>query len=151
VWAVALPRLPDIKARDGRFTPVLLTFLGSVLLQDYRNLLAKHMNKPVARQPAHEPESISGDPMNQIAAVASSAASHVVRSERARELRDALDRLSDEDREIVVLHGIEQLPFKVIAAKLNANESTLRSRYHRALQELKRCFPSSMISEMEEP
>lgn len=150
VWAVSLPRLGNIQAQGGRFTPVLLSFLGAVLLQDYRNLLAKHMDKPVARQPEREPEGLSGDPINRIPASSSNAASHLVRSERVRELRDTLESLSDEDREIVVLHGIEQLPFKAIAAKLDANESTLRSRYHRALQQLKRRFPPSMIAEMEE-
>src|ERR1043165_7489668 len=48
-WCVALPKLDRIVPRDGRCTPVLLRFLGTVLLRHYRRLLEKHrQNEPLA-------------------------------------------------------------------------------------------------------
>jgi RNA polymerase sigma factor (sigma-70 family) len=147
-WMITIGRFKDLQFRNGRITPVLLSYLSSVILQDYRNLLAKHMGKPVP--PAEGgADTIAAARLAEIPADTSTVATKAIRHERVRELRLAIDRLSEQDQEILILHGVEQLPFKLIGAKLGLNESTLRSRYHRALQELKATFPSQMIAEME--
>jgi len=147
-WMITIGRLGELRPRDGRITPVLLSYLSSVILQNYRNLLAKHMGKPVL-PPAGGESSTVASRLAELPAPVSTIPGKAIRNERVLELRRAIDRLDEEGREILILHGVEQLPFKVISTKLGVNESTLRSRYHRALQELKATFPSQMIAELE--
>ena len=52
-------------------------------------------------------------------------------------LREALNELSDADREVVELRHHGQLSFKTMAAMLNEPVGTLLARHHRALRKLK--------------
>ncbi len=53
-------------------------------------------------------------------------------------LNEALSRLSDTERRIVVLHSVAGLKHHEIAAVLEIPASTSRSKYHRALKKLKK-------------
>jgi RNA polymerase sigma-70 factor (ECF subfamily) len=149
-WAIALGRLETIQPRGDRYTPVLMRFLSSVLLQDYRNLLRKHINRPRELQADRESRDTSEDQMAQIPATTSGVTTKAVRSARVAELWEAMQKLPDEDREVLILRGIEQLPFKAIEAKLGINIGTLRWRYHEALKKLKPLFPVQMLEELAE-
>jgi RNA polymerase sigma factor (sigma-70 family) len=148
VWLITIPRLKDLQPRDGRLTPVLMSFLSSALLKNYRNLLSKRLAKPIGNRGGGDTS--IGDPMAALPAKTSTAAAKAVRNQRVAELHRAIERLPRRDREILILHAIEQLPFPVIAKKLGMNTNTLRTRYHRSLQELKSSFPQGMIAELEE-
>ncbi len=52
-------------------------------------------------------------------------------------LRDALERLSQEHREVVVMHEIEGLSYAEIALILVVPEGTVKSRLHHAFQHLR--------------
>lgn len=52
-------------------------------------------------------------------------------------LNEALGRLSDEERRIVVLHSAAGLKHREIAAVLDIPPSTVRSKYNRALKKLR--------------
>jgi RNA polymerase sigma-70 factor, ECF subfamily len=147
-WAIALGRLETIQPRRERFTPVLMRFLSSVLLQDYRNLLRKHINRRRELEADRASRDASEDQMAQIPATASGVTTKAVRSARVAELWEAMQKLSDDDREVLILRGIEQLPFKTIAEKVGVNIGTLRWRYHEALKRLKPLFPVQMIEEL---
>ena len=43
VWAIALPRLAELEPREERYTPVLLKFLSSTLLNLYRGLIRRRL------------------------------------------------------------------------------------------------------------
>ena len=86
--------------------------------------------------------------MAQIPATTSGVTTKAVRSERVAELWEAIQKLSDEDREVLILRGIEQSPFKAIAEELGVNIGTLRWRYHEALKKLKPLFPAQMLEEL---
>lgn len=53
-------------------------------------------------------------------------------------LRYCMQQLSDEERQIVVLHAVAGCKFREIAGMLNQKSSTVLSKYHRAIQKLKR-------------
>jgi RNA polymerase sigma-70 factor (ECF subfamily) len=59
------------------------------------------------------------------------------RSEDEAQLRDALERLSPEHREVLVLKDIEGLKYEEIAEILDVPIGTIRSRLHRARLELR--------------
>ena len=149
-WAIALGRLDTIEPRRDRYTPVLMSFLSSVLLQDYRNLLRKHINRRREPQADRESGDTSNDQMAQIPETASGVTTKAVRSARVAELWEAMQKLPEEDREVLILRGIEQSPFKTIAEKLGVNIGTLRWRYHEALKKLKPLFPVQMLEELAE-
>jgi len=57
--------------------------------------------------------------------------------ERSRHVAAALAQLSDEQREVVVLHLNAQMRFREIAERLNVPLSTVRGRYRHGLEQLR--------------
>jgi RNA polymerase sigma-70 factor (ECF subfamily) len=63
------------------------------------------------------------------------------RSEDEAQLQDALNRLSHEHREVLVLKDIEGMKYEEIAEMLGVPIGTIRSRLHRARLELRELLP----------
>jgi RNA polymerase sigma-70 factor (ECF subfamily) len=63
--------------------------------------------------------------------------SAIERDEKVADIRKAMNMLSPEHRLIVVLKEIEELPYEEIAVVLKIPVGTVRSRLHRAREELK--------------
>ena len=61
----------------------------------------------------------------------------LMREERVSLVHQALQMLTDEHRQILVLREMEELPYEEIAAILNINIGTVRSRISRARGQLK--------------
>ena len=57
--------------------------------------------------------------------------------ERIKQLNKALDQLDAFDRELIVLSRYQRMKYKEIAEVLDASESAIKTRMHRALQKLK--------------
>jgi RNA polymerase sigma-70 factor (ECF subfamily) len=66
-----------------------------------------------------------------------SPADELERSERDAALHRAIAELSDERRMVIVLRDLEGLPYEEIAAALDLELGTVRSRLHRARMDLK--------------
>ena len=66
----------------------------------------------------------------------SSPSERLMREELRHRLRQALDRLDSQDREILVLRHLEQMPVKEIAALLQISSSAVKMRRLRAIQRL---------------
>ena len=79
---------------------------------------------------------LAGLPLQQSGAV-----TRAVRRETQDAVRDAIDRLEDLDREVVVMRGIERHPVGQIAAVLGLTENVVSQRYRRALDKLKGLLP----------
>lgn len=54
-----------------------------------------------------------------------------------RRVREALQRLPEDQRQAVVLHHIEEFPFREIAAMTGASESAIKVRAHRGYSKLR--------------
>ena len=80
----------------------------------------------VREQSGNEPEDLGDRPDSQLD-----------RTEQASQLYAALDRLSDEHRVILVLREIDGCDYEAIAAVLEINVGTVRSRLHRARTQLR--------------
>ena len=139
VWAVALPRLPDLQPRDGRWTPVVLRFLATVLLRKVQELLRARIAAPV-------------DAVALTADVVSSrepgVLTQVLHGERARAVTAAIASLSAEQRELLVLRGVEQMANGAIARKLGIPDYEATRRYQRALLSLRAALPDSLFAEL---
>jgi RNA polymerase sigma-70 factor (ECF subfamily) len=55
----------------------------------------------------------------------------------------ALGRLSPKQRACLLLHDLEDLPFRSIAAEVGCNEATARVHYHRARERMRRLLEST--------
>jgi RNA polymerase sigma-70 factor, ECF subfamily len=57
--------------------------------------------------------------------------------ETAKRVRDAVAKLSPRDRELIVLHYLEELPVSQLSKLLGATDKTIHVRLHRARNRLK--------------
>ena len=62
---------------------------------------------------------------------------HFLNAENATALRAAIDRLPDDQREVVTLRFFNDMPIERIAAVTHAPIGTVKSRLHRALERLR--------------
>jgi RNA polymerase sigma factor (sigma-70 family) len=141
-WMIAFSRMGDLRPRNGRFTPVLLRFLSSTLLRRVNDLIRTHIRRTRLGGPA---AGLKSSLERNIEAQATSILGRAARSEARHRLAESLDELSAEEREVVVLLGIEQLANKEVAKMLGVQPSTLSMRYQRAREKLRRFLPDDIL------
>jgi len=61
----------------------------------------------------------------------------MTRKELRRDIRQALETLSDKHKAVVVMHDIEGIPHNDIAGIISCSEGTVRSRLHYARRRLR--------------
>lgn len=71
----------------------------------------------------------------------------VVREETVRRVRQALDRLAEVDREIILLRLVEELPYQEAACLLGIEPAAARQRYGRALLRLRKTLIAAGLLE----
>ena len=145
-WLVMLPRLDSLPPRDGRMTPVMLSFLSTTILRKAQNLLRRE-----ARRRVHSIDGIGGDDEAKafdLGGPQSEVISAVIRREAGNQVRDALEELSEQDREVIVLRGIEQHDSDEVAEMLGLPRNSMYKRYTRALKRLRERLPDSVFGEL---
>lgn len=69
-----------------------------------------------------------------------SADEHIQKEQELGILKSAMDKLSDENRELIILCRFQELKYSEIATILNTTEGAIKVRVHRALNQLKSNF-----------
>jgi RNA polymerase sigma-70 factor (ECF subfamily) len=82
------------------------------------------------------PDESVGDLAERLAASGTSPSRHAVRQELRLRVREALGRLTERDREVLVLRYLEQMSLAEIAAVMGTTEGAIKSRHARALLRL---------------
>ncbi len=145
VWIRTLPRLGQLRERDGRLTPVLLAWLGTTLRRRARDLLEtalrRHRTVPLAD---------GGDVLPEVPEATRGVVSRVVYAENHGLVSNAIAALSEADREIVLLRGVEQVPVAEVATLLGISPSAVKMRYLRALRHLRDEVPRSIFDELDD-
>lgn len=144
VWASVYPRLADLQAREGRETPVLLSFLGTALLNHVNNLARRHR-----RSGSAETDAEAGRDDRSHAAPGPGPGTIVAAGEERAGVLRCIEELSDNHREILILRGIEQQEIADIAVLLAIEPNTVAQRWHRALAELRSKLPGSVFMELD--
>ena len=149
VWLVALPRLPDISPRDDRYTPVLVKFLSTTLLFKINRLIAKHIRRTGGSDGEQPGKEVGERDVEHLPSrKTTTLVSRLVREEASEAVFEALEKLDERDREIIIQRGIEQQPYKDIAAAVGGEDPKhLAVRYQRALEKLRRAVPASVYDE----
>jgi len=136
VWVTTLGRLETLQPRENHYTQVLVRFLGTTALHEANNFLrrlARSAPRPAAsREPAHESRLVreSRDILGTLA-----------EREAFRRVRDCLERMAPDKRDVLVLRLMEQKQNREIARILGLKPNTVAVRYRRALEELRLGLP----------
>lgn len=89
----------------------------------------------------HKSNKKQAGPLENQADVADDTAGNAMdKEEQVHLLNRALNRLSEENREILVLSRYQELPYSEIAQILNISEANVRVRIHRAMAQLKAAY-----------
>lgn len=138
--AEASQRLADyVRSRPLAYYP----WLRQIAWQRLEHLHARHVGaqkRSVARE-ARQDMALSDESVmelaGRLAASGSSPSMHALRKELHSRVRGALEEMSPRDREILLLHYLEQLTFSEVAAVLQIAEPAARMRHIRALERLR--------------
>ena len=147
LWITMIPKLGSLVPRDGRMTPVLLKFLSTALVRRVNNIARRFLSRPSS------PRAASGEleqEVDELSAQVTGIVSRLRRDEESSKLRETLARLSDRDREVVILRGIEQAPNQEVAARLGLEPTAVALIYHRALKRLRTLLPESVFVDLED-
>lgn len=151
VWIVALPRLPGLSARNNRHTPVLLKFLSTTLLHRISDLVKKHVRgKPKKVKESASDGAGAASPVDNLSAELTGVLTQLVHSEMRDAVSEALARLGDQERELLILRGIEQQSYKDIASIVRRDHRSLSMEYHRAVEKLRKAMPNSVFEELKD-
>ncbi|HTK77148.1 MAG TPA: sigma-70 family RNA polymerase sigma factor [Gemmataceae bacterium] len=135
----------DFAAFRGQQPEELRAWIRQVLIHNLENS-RRHYRKTLARRvdrevplPSLGPLAVPGE---HLAGDDSSPSARIGRSEDRHLVQQALARLPDHYRSVIVWHHKEGLTFEVIGARLNRSPDAVRSLWWRALQRLKQLLES---------
>jgi RNA polymerase sigma-70 factor (ECF subfamily) len=135
----AAQKLSDyLRQRPLPFYPWLRRFAWEHLVKQHQRHLTARKRSAAREQPQLPglPDESAQELAQRLAAPGTSPSDHLLRAELRQRVRDALARLSDGDREVLVLRYLEQLAMGEIAAVLDIAEGAVKMRHTRALQRL---------------
>jgi RNA polymerase sigma-70 factor (ECF subfamily) len=127
-------------------------WLRQIALDQIHRLHRRHVRterRSVRREAAFDPL-LSDESVQQFAGLVSRGSApdqRLLHSEVCRKVRDALDRLSADDREVLVLRFLEHLSGSEAAAILGISQPALRMRQLRALERLQSSLATPFDSE----
>lgn len=143
VWAVALPALPALAEAEGAPAAVLMKFLGTTLV--YR---LNHHARRLARDPRAPAGSPSAVGVDRLPAPTRGALTRAFQGEATEHLARALDELPERDRAVVVLRALEGRSNADVARLVGDSPNAVSLRYNRALGELARKLPGSILEDL---
>jgi RNA polymerase sigma-70 factor (ECF subfamily) len=150
VWCITLPKLHAIGERGRRVTPAVVKFLSSATLYRCHDLLKKVLH----RRPPSAPDEIAtmvkeckldSDLPDDTRGVIT----RLVSEEGLQALAAAIEALPERDRQLLILRGLEQQPYKAIAAVLGGDANVLSAQYHRALGKLRKLLAGSVLDDVD--
>lgn len=127
-----------LEQRPLPFFPWLRQIAGNKLMDLYRRHVSARRRsvRREERSLARLPDESAWELAARLFAADSGPLAQVLREERRRHVRAALDGLDERDREVLVLRHLEQLPTAEIAEVLGVSEGAVHTRHLRALQRL---------------
>jgi RNA polymerase sigma-70 factor (ECF subfamily) len=127
-----------LRRRDCAFYPWLRKIAWERLVQLHRQHIhaQKRSIKRELRWNLNLPDESVMQLADRLEASGTSPSRHLMKDEIRQRVRAALEQLTSQNREVVVLRHLEQLALKDVAAVLSISESAVQSRYRRAIERL---------------
>ncbi len=104
-------------------------FLAVCVVNRMRDQLRSRKRQSARRQDHYSTDGAVEAPLHRL-----------ISDEQSRQVAEALAQLSNEQREVLVLHLNAQMKFREIASHLNVPFSTVRGRYRHGLDRLRSCL-----------
>ncbi len=150
--ADASRKLDDfIRDRPLPFYPWLRRLTSERIIQCHRRHLGTQ-KRDVSRTDRLDrplPDESAAVLADRLAASGTSPSQRVVRDEQAVRLREVLDRLGRNDREVLVMCYLEELSFAEIAVALGITENAAKVRHFRAMERIRKLIESQDSGELE--
>ena len=150
--ADASRKLDDfIRDRPLPFYPWLRRLTSERLIQCHRRHLGTQ-KRDVSRTERLDrplPDESAALLADRLAASGTSPSQRMVRDEQAVRLREILDRLGPNDREVLVMCYLEELTFAEIAAALGITENAAKVRHFRAMERIRKLIESQDSGELQ--
>lgn len=143
-WLVAARKLGELVPREGRYTPVLLRYLASVVQNVVNNRMRGFFRERVRNDGSEDSER----PFDELSASMTGVVTRANRRELALSIRAALESLDEGSRRLVILRGIEGRSNQEVAELLGELPNTVSHRYRRALERLRSALPCSIFDEL---
>jgi RNA polymerase sigma factor (sigma-70 family) len=147
-WLIALRKLGELVPREGRYTPVLLRYLASVVQNVANNRMRAFFRERLRKGPPEHDEQRFAD---ELSASITGVVTRAGTRELALAIRAALDELDEGGRTLIILRGIEGRSNAEVAELLGEQPNTVSHRYRRALDRLRTALPRSVFDELVEP
>ncbi|HEX6884327.1 MAG TPA: sigma-70 family RNA polymerase sigma factor [Planctomycetota bacterium] len=145
VWLVTLLRLRDLRSEAGHLGRTLMGFLSTTLLNKVSALRARR--RPRSAEVRPEPKSSVLTVFERALGERDPTPSSVLCQHEAEgALRQALDELSQGEREVVVLRALEQRSNEEVAEHLGLTPAGATRRFKRALARLRKRMPASLFA-----
>lgn len=139
--ADAARKLPGyLRKRPLPFYPWLRRLAWERLVKLHRRHLHAHRRSVTREEPGvlDLPDESAVELARRLLATGSNPAGHLLREELRARVREALDRLRERDRQLLVMRYLEGLSTREIAATLGISEAATKMRHVRALDALRR-------------
>lgn len=118
--------------REGtRLRPWLFTICMNLKREHFRRK-ARRPEAPLDTEGRDDPVQPAYDPL---------------RTERCRQVREAMSGLPDAQREVIELHWFEGMPFAEVAAVVGASVTAVKVRAHRGYERLRAALGDATVSE----
>ena len=140
VLTEAAGRLSEyLRSRPLPFYPWLRQFAADRLVELRRQHIQAGKRSVLREEPGlyELPDESAVELAARLADLADSPSEYVMREETRRRVREALTRLGERDREVLVLRHLEGLSTTDAAAVLGIGEGAFKSRHLRALERLR--------------
>ncbi len=131
------------------FYPWLRRLATERIIQLHRHHLGTQKRSVTREQRLddHLPDDSASRLANRLVASGTSPSQQVLRDEQARRLREVLDRLSPNDREVLVMCYLEELNFDEIATALGISVSAAKVRHFRAMKRVRKLLEAHDLGE----
>lgn len=147
-WLITLPKLAQIEEREGRSTPVLLRFLTTTLLRRLAGIARKNARRAKRSAVAEGPERESDDELDRLPRETRGVVTLALQRELQGQVLTSLAELPAQDREVLLLRGVEQQSNQTVATLLGIEPGAASMRYQRALKKLRTALPGSVFDEL---
>jgi RNA polymerase sigma factor (sigma-70 family) len=143
-WLIAIPALSDLKARKGRYTPVLLSYLSTSCVNIINNQIRALLRQGIPEGDGNASETVL---LDRLAGSVAGVVTDATNKELSIQIAEAIQSLPDRDHQVVVHRAIEGQAIKTIAEKMELEPDTVSQVYRRAVQKLRNTLPNSVFDE----
>ena len=142
-WLIALPRLGALVDRHGPRLPVLLRYLGSIIL----NRANYHLRRSFR---GGTPSMLDAETVVEAGAPSNAGLAALVDRESCERLLSALEKLSEDERRVVELRGFESWTNAECAEILGLDGNVVAQRWRRARERLREDLGRTLLDQIED-